>query len=102
MGGVAAEVCRSALLEIGRPDLANTIGTNKVGDPMRRPSAYYGIDAELVARALILSNNKIDLPLTVVASMLRTERTHLQQTKHWSPRLKQWCDRFEPKDWEAV
>lgn len=39
---IPAEICRAALCEAGRPDLARNIGTNRRGQPIRAWTAYSG------------------------------------------------------------
>lgn len=106
---IAAEICRAALCEAGRPDLARNIGTNRVGDPIRAWTAYYGTDAELVARAFALAYGARLEPTSEadVAAMLRQEiRSHGEiwhfVPRHWSPRLGRWCDTFTPDEWIEV
>ena len=99
---IPAEICRAALCEAGRPDLARNIGTNRLGHPMRTWTAYYGSDAELVARAFVLAYN--DERLTAAERALVAElRTELEPqypgVRHWSPLLGRWCVDFEPDQW---
>lgn len=100
---IPAEICRAALCEAGRPDLAFSIGTNKVGHPIRQDDAYSLHDAELVAKAIKLSNTWVNVSTTELTLMLQSpiigERL---VSKHWSPRLNQWVDLFDIYDWNKV
>ena len=100
---IPAEICRAALCEAGRPDLARGIGTNRRGQPMRAWTAYFGADANLVAKAFALAYGARLDPTSEadVAAMLRREVGQLQHTpRHWSPRLGRWCDTFTPDSYE--
>ncbi len=102
---IPAEICRAALCEAGRPDLARNIGTNRRGQPMRAWTAYYGTDANLVAKAFGLAYGARLEPTSEadVAAMLRQEMAAPREygPRHWSPRLNRWCDTFTPDDWSA-
>lgn len=112
---IPAEICRAALCEAGRPDLARNIGTNRRGQPIRAWTAYYGTDANLVAKAFALAYGARLEPTSEedVAAMLRQElepwhtprhwSPRLGYTpRHWSPRLGRWCDTFTAEDWIEV
>ena len=102
---IPAEICRAALCEAGRPDLARNIGTNRRGQPMRAWTAYYDTDANLVAKALALAYGARLEPTSEadVAAMLRQEIEPWQYTpRHWSPRLGRYCDTFTPDEWIEV
>lgn len=115
---IPAEICRAALCEAGRPDLARNIGTNRRGQPIRAWTAYYGTDANLVARAFALTYGAQLEPTSEedVAAMLRQEIRSVHHgpadplhgdiwhfvPRHWSPRLGRWCDTFTPDDWIEV
>jgi hypothetical protein len=114
---IPAEICRAALCEAGRPDLARNIGTNRAGDPMRAWTAYYGADANLVARAFALAYGARLEPATdvVLVALLRQEICSVHHgppdllhdeiwhfvPRHWSPRLNRWSDTFTPDDWQV-
>lgn len=99
---IPAEICRAALCEAGRPDLARNIGTNRRGQPIRAWTAYYGTDANLVAKAFALAHGARLEPTSEadVAAMLRETRPR-PSVKHWSPLLGMWCDTFNPDDWQV-
>ena len=99
---IPAEICRAALCEAGRPDLARNIRTNRRGPPMRAWTAYYGGDANLVARALALTYGARLEPTSEadVAAMLRQElEPQYPAVRHWSPHLNRWCVDFDPEEW---
>ncbi len=102
---IPAEICRAALCEAGRPDLARNIGTNRAGDPMRVWTAYYGTDAELVARAFALAHGARLDPLSEadIVEMLKTElEPQYPGVHHWSPRWGRWVVDFDPDEWIGV
>ena len=102
---IAAEICRAALCEAGRPDLARNIGTNRTGDPMRVWTAYYGTDAELVARAFALAHGaRLDPSSEAdIVEMLGTElEPQYPGVRHWSPRWGRWVVDFDPDEWIGV
>lgn len=102
---IPAEICRAALCEAGRPDLARNIGTNRAGHPMRAWTAYYGPDAELVARAFVLAYNNEGLTRaeSALVSELRTEvEPQYPAVRHWSPMLQRWCVDFDLAEWKAT
>ena len=98
---IAAEICRAALCEAGRPDLARNIGTNRAGHPTRAWTAYYDSDADLVARAFTLAHGeRLTEPEWALASFLRTEiEPQYPAVRHWSPLLQRWCVDFDPDEW---
>lgn len=101
---IPAEICRAALCEAGRPDLARNIGTNRRGQPMRAWTAYYGSDANLVAKAFALAYGARLEPTSEadVAAMLRQMiEPWSHSPRHWSPLLGMWCDTFNPDDWQV-
>lgn len=102
---IPAEICRAALCEAGRPDLARNIGTNRRGQPIRAWTAYYGTDANLVAKAFALAYGARLEPTSEadVAAMLRQEIEPWNLvSRHWSPKLGQWRDYFNPYEWIEV
>lgn len=99
---IPAEICRAALCEAGRPDLARNIGTNRRGQPIRAWTAYYGSDANLVAKAFALTYGARLEPTSEadVAAMLRQEIEPWDLVpRHWSPKHGQWRDYFNPYEW---
>lgn len=100
-----AEVARMALCEVGRPDLAAEIGTNKAGHATRPFWAMGLADAELVARAMRLSNagdpgySDWDSFITEVLTRFDSSVTH---PRHWSPRRQAWVDDYDPGDWSGA
>jgi hypothetical protein len=99
---IPAEICRAALCEAGRPDLARHIGTNRAGHPTRFWARYSAPDAALVARAFALAYH--DDPQAYceheVRTMLLSDVGPWHESRpHWSPRLGRWCDQFNPADW---
>lgn len=99
---IPAEICRAALCEAGRPDLARNIGTNRRGDPMRAWTAYYGTDANLVARAFALTYGPRLRPgcMPLLVSHLEQElEPQYPAVRHWSPQLNRWCVDFDPEGW---
>ena len=99
---IPAEICRAALCEAGRPDLARNIGTNRRGQPIRAWTAYYGSDANLVAKAFALTYGARLEPTSEadVAAMLRQElEPQYPAVRHWSPKHGQWRDYFNPYEW---
>ena len=98
---IPAEICRAALCEAGRPDLARNIGTNRAGDPMRAWPAYYGSDADVVARAFVIAYGERLTELeSSLASFLRSEiAPRYPSVRHWSPRWNRWSVDFDPGEW---
>lgn len=102
---IPAEICRAALCEAGRPDLARNIGTNRAGYPTRVWTAYYGSDAELVAKAFAVTYGDALKPESMphLVAMLRQEISpECPAVRHWSPRLRRWVIDFDRSDWEGI
>ena len=100
---IHAEICRNALREVYRDDLAKTIGTNKSGDPMRGCVKYNYDDAVIVAKAFILAYYKkpmfaLDIEhLTIY--LLEGLQMSMGPDIHWSPTKNKWLSYFNPYDW---
>lgn len=97
---IPAEICRAALCEAGRPDLARNIGTNRAGHPMRPWPAYSQPDAELVARALALSyRSPALLDWATVERLMTALEPQFPGVHHWSPRWCRWVVDFRAEEW---
>lgn len=102
---IPAEICRAALCEAGRPDLARNIGTNRIGHPMRWWTAYHPTDAALVARAFVLAYNDERLTAAehaLVAHLRSSTSPQYPAVRHWSPVLERWCLDFDPDEWAEM
>ncbi len=70
---------------------------------MRAWTAYYGTDAELVARAFALAYGaRLDeTSMGDLVAMLREEIEPWPHrlARHWSMRLGRWTDSFSAEDW---
>ena len=99
---IPAEICRAALAEAGRPDLAAQIGTNRAGHPMRCLDAHDETSARLVAKAFALAHGRdADYVEDFVPWLLKPVITvdHVRLQNHWSPWLCRWCYDFDPNEW---
>ena len=97
----AAEACRCFLRTANRPDLAAEIGTNKVGNPMRRSAAYSARDALLVAEGygVAYGADQAWIEATALAFMDDVPGRPEYLDKHWSPARQAWHTEYDPAEW---
>jgi hypothetical protein len=102
---IRAVVCRWVLAEVlGRPDLADTIGTNRSGDPMRSREAYTAGDAGLVAQAWAVAhrgNPEFTTDFEDHVDRLQETLEPGRPVEHWSPAADDWVPEFDIEDWDG-
>ena len=101
MTSTRAETARAFVVEAGRPDLAEMIGTNKAGNPTRPREGLDHSSAVLLAQAFAVAHDQpADEWDGVIPRLMRgvSRRAPI----HWSPTRREWVDKFDPAEWRGV
>ena len=107
---IDAERVRACLAEVGRPDLARRIGTNRAGWAMIGSGSRHYLpdtDLHLIWRALCLSRGRqwadaapeVSTPEQFEA-FCRASGTDTTPTRHWCPVHNEWLGHFHRQCWE--
>ncbi len=116
MPATRAEHCRRLLTAAGRPDMAHTIGTNKLGHPMRGSNLYQFDDALLVHWAFRVVHGPDPMyfatldPVAALVDHVTTLQMPARELgvddperpPHWSYKADDWVATYDDDEWRQA